>query len=1024
MKENLTYHRSLSTLHVGCVDPHAYLIPYQSAEAAKTGDRAKSDRFVSLCGEWNFRYFPSERELGDFLAPDADAGEWDRLTVPMSWQFCTDRDYDKPQYTNLRYPFPADPPHLPAEIPCGLYERTFDVDARALETYDIRLHFEGVDSCFYLYINGRFAAYSQVSHMTSEIDVTAFLRAGTNQIKVLVFKWCDGSYLEDQDKIRSSGIIREVYLLLRDKVHIEDLYVRTETAEPFASATVLADVTLCGAAEVGYRLVSPDGRELYTGKTRVEGAKTLAFGMEDPLLWSDETPNLYELYLTVGDEVIRQAVGVRKFEVRGKVVYVNGKKVKAKGVNRHDSHPKLGSATPPEHMLADLLLLKRANVNFIRTSHYPNDPRFAEYCDRLGFYLCDEADLECHGMQVIGNWDGLTDSPDWTEAYLDRAKRMMERDKNHACVLLWSVGNESGVGRNHRAMSEYFHERMPGCLVHSEDLSRRLDDRHEKGRPAEAFQARDYIDVDSRMYPSYAEIRETYLDNKKSTLPLFLCEYSHAMGNGPGDLEGYWKLIYSHDMFFGGCVWEMTDHSVDLGTPGHPRFLYGGDMGNKLNDGNFCVDGLVYPDRRPHTGLLELKQVLRPCRMEHVDTEKGSFTLRNHRYFTDLSDLDLYWRVESDGQVVRQGRIAGLSVAPGKSRRYSLPEGTLSGLEGISYLTVSYRQNRATVWADAGYEVGVEQLRLPAAERPLPARTPGLLARVFTLTAEADGFTVENGETVTHIDRLTGAVDSVRVSGRELLASPILPTVWRAPTDNDRKVRQFWEPMGWGKPGFRDARMQCRSCTVKETGADRITVAVAFVLGCDAAVPALRGTVEYRFAPGEGMVMAFDVNADFPAEARTLPRLGVQFTMPAGTEKLKYFGCGPMESYPDKRQAGLVGIYGCDVTDHFEHYVRPQENMAHTETHWVEVTDVSGVGFRITPADGTEDLSFNCSHFTPEQLTATNHDYELVPLEETVVNIDFRQAGIGSNSCGPSLGEEWRITPGSYRFAFRFEGSF
>ena len=1021
MKQNLTYHLSQEVLHMGCLEPHAYLIPYPSADAAKTDDRAQSDRFVSLCGEWNFRWFPSVREAGDFLAPESDAQPWDRLTVPMSWQFRLDRPYDKPQYTNMLYPIPVDPPHVPEENPCGLYMRTLTVDAETLETYDLRLHFEGVDSCFYLYVNGQFAAYSQVSHMTSEIDVTKFLHAGENQIKVLVFKWCDGTYLEDQDKIRSSGIIREVYLLLRDKVHVEDLFVRTETEEPFAAACVKAEVALNGAAEVGYRFVSPAGDTLADGSIQMDGKGTLSFGISNPQLWSDETPALYELYLTVGGEVIRQAVGIRKFEVRGKVVYVNGKKVKAKGVNRHDSHPQLGSATPPEHMIADLELLKRHNVNFIRTSHYPNDPRFPGLCDQYGFYLCDEADLETHGMQPAGDWDELTDGGLWTESYLDRARRMMERDKNHACILMWSVGNESGTGRNHRAMADYYHNRIPGCIVHAEDLSRRLiqpcEQSHVIADPNDLF-----IDLHSRMYPSYEEILDHYLKNKDCKIPLFLCEYSHAMGNGPGDLEGYWKLIYGYDQFFGGCVWEMTDHSVDIGTPGHPKFIYGGDLGHKLNDGCFCVDGLVYPDRRPHTGLLELKQVLRPCRLENVDLEKGAFTVRNYRHFTDLSDLDLFWKIEQDGKIVRQGRIAGLNIAPEKCRRYTLPEGTLKGLCGICYFTVSFRQNTANAWSDTGYEVGTEQLRLNTPAATIPAHNASLPAKNFALCEDAAGWVVTNGSTAAHIDRLTGAVDSMIVSGKEMLASPILPNLWRAPTDNDRYLRRTWEPMGWGT-GWLDARMDCRSCTVKEHTDTSIVLETSFTFGSDAGRPTLRGKLEYRFAPGCGMELRMDADASFKEEAWTLPRIGVQFAMPAGNEQLKYFGCGPMETYPDKRQAGLVGIYSCNVSDHFEHYVRPQENTAHTETHWVRVTDAAGHGLTVTPAQDTPTLSFNCSHFSPADITAAAHDYELTPSPLTFVNIDYRHAGIGSGSCGPRLRDEFRLPPAHYSFAFRFLGS-
>ena len=689
----LNCHATHKILHVGCVEPHAYFIPYQSDAAADTCNRGLSDRFVSLCGEWAFHYYDSVTKLPDFTAPAWSSEGADRLNVPMSWQLALGRGYDVPQYTNINYPFPIDPPHVPVDNPCGLYERTVEIDAETLAAKEIRLVFEGVDSCFYLYVNKKFVAYSQVSHMTSEIILNEHLHAGVNEVQVLVLKWCDGSYLEDQDKIRSSGIFREVYLLLRDRCHIEDLYIRKTLSDDFSRATLDAELTVTGDMEVTYRLVSPDGVEIASGTAKDK----LSIPVEKPMLWSDETPSLYHLYITAGTEHIREQIGFCRYEIKGKVLFVNGKKVKGKGVNRHDSHPYLGGATPMDHMLRDLYIMKSHNVNMVRTSHYPNDPRFLELCDRLGIYVCDEADIETHGMQYADNWDLLTDDADWGDAYLDRAKRMMERDKNRTSVLMWSVGNESGVGCNHRLMADYFHTRMPGCIVHSEDATRRL---LEKNRSAQ-FVA-DYIDVDSRMYPSVEDIERLYIKNPKAQKPFFLCEYSHAMGNGPGDLEKYWQQIYANDCFFGGCVWELLDHSVDIGEVGKPKFIYGGDMGTFPHDGNFCVDGLLYPDRRPHTGMLELKQVLRPCRAVAFDAKKGSVTLKNLRYFKSLSDLDLYWTVERNGKVIKQGRVCGLNVAPQHRRTYVLPIGEMS--DGFCYLNLSYRMSEARDWAEAGYE--------------------------------------------------------------------------------------------------------------------------------------------------------------------------------------------------------------------------------------------------------------------------------------------------------------------------------
>lgn len=1044
MKMDLSFLTDPQILHVGCEAPRAYFVPFGSVSAARTGNRAASNRFLSLCGDWDFRYCRSVRELGDFLAPDAPAFQ-EKLTVPMSWQMALDRDYDRPLYTNVRYPIPVDPPFVPDENPCGLYRRFFELDAEAIASRELYLNFEGVDSAFYVYLNGQFVAYSQVSHMTTEINVSGVARAGMNELLVVVFKWSDGSYLEDQDKIRLSGIFREVYLLLRDPIHLRDVFVRTPTAPDFSSASVNVDVDMTGNATLGYTLTAPDGGTVAEGTLPVDGKGTFSIPVSTPVLWSDEVPNLYELILTIGGEVIRLPVGVRRFEIIGRVVYINGKKVKGKGVNRHDSHPLLGAATPLEHMERDLMILKAHNINMIRTSHYPNDPRFYELCDRYGFYVCDEADIETHGMQVgsfgqpmtIESWSQLTDNPAWKAAYLDRAERMMERDKNHACVLFWSVGNESGCGSNHAAMSEYFHRRYPGCIVHSEDQTRLRCDL-EKGRIAPEHAALekmgDYADVDSRMYPGLKETEDLYLKNKKAAKPFFLCEYSHAMGNGPGDLEAYWERIYQYDCFFGGCVWEMLDHSVDVGTPGHPKYLYGGDYGNPVNDGNFCVDGLLYPDRRPHTGMLEYKQVLRPARISAFRSETGTFSIRNYRCFQSLSDLDLCWKLERNGKTVTEGKFPSLNVAPGHSRTYRIDPSVFAGLSGNCYLTFSFRSNAARPWADVGYEVGFEQFAVPAAAEA-PA-SPSLFRTTFSLAASEYDFTVTDGETVYRVDRLRGQIVSINNRGKEMLSAPVFLNVWRAPTDNDRKIRREWE-----SDLLHLATTRCDRCEVTEESDSTIVIHASLTLAAPSRRPVLRAELDYRFERGRGVVLdqklhvlsdeerlnllptvghpQIDTAGKDLTKKPVLPRLGVQFSMPKGTEKLRWFGLGPMEAYIDKRQAARMGLYASTVTDHFEHYVRPQENMAHDDTKWLEVSTEAGHGLLIAPAGETAKISFNCSHFSPLTLTQTKHDFELTPAEETIVNVDLRQAGIGSNSCGPELAPEYRIGPGDYRYAFR-----
>lgn len=1009
------YHRTQQTLHVGCERPHAYLIPYQSDAAADSGNRALSDRFLSLCGEWSFRYYDALYKVPDFTASDRTTDGAERLTVPMSWQMALGRGYDVPHYTNINYPIPLDPPNVPEDNPCGLYERQFEINAETLAAREVRMVFEGVDSCFYLYINHRFVAYSQVSHTTSEVILNDYLVAGQNTVQVLVLKWCDGTYLEDQDKLRLSGIFREVYLLLREKIHPEDLYVRGEVSEDLHHATVRAELTLNGTADVLYRLMSPDDVQVACGTVRAEdGTATITIPIETPTLWSDETPRLYRLYLTCGDEHIRQEIGLRRFEVKGRVLYVNGQKVKGKGVNRHDSHPRLGAATPMDHILRDLYIMKAHNINMVRTSHYPNDPRFLELCDRLGFYVCDEADLETHGFGVdAGDWGELTKSAAWAESYLDRAERMMERDKNHACILMWSVGNESGDGENHRLMADYFHRRMPGCIVHSHDASlqalRDYQEAEKHGKKLPTI-SQDYIDIDSGMYVSPEDIEKYYLKLPVAKKPFFQCEYSHAMGNGPGDLEAYWQQIYANDCFFGGCVWELLDHSVDVGTIAEPHYLYGGDMGTFPHDGNFCVDGLLYPDRRPHMGIRELKQVLRPCRATGFDAEKGTVTLHNLRYFTSLSDLDLYWTVERNGEVIRQGRVTELQIAPQHRRTYSLKWNEGEALNGFCYLNLYYRTNTATPWADAGYEVGFEQFELQT--EPMPVVQCAPMKRTFAVCEESARIIVTDGDCVYTIDRIRGLLSSVVGNGKELLSAPVTPTIWRAPTDNDRTVKERWYGQSYHK-----MQVHCRDCRTETAEAETIVVKATLILAAPARRPLLEIDVQYRFVRGQGVEMVQDVHVK--REKAFLPRFGVVFQMPSDYEQLAYFGRGSAESYVDKKQASRVSRYATTVTEHFEHNIRPQENMAHTETRWVQVGSLAGHGLLALNTEFCPSFSFNCSHFTAQQLTETAHDFELKPLQETVVHLDYRQSGIGSNSCGPDLPEALRLNETEFRFAVR-----
>ena len=1007
------YHQDPHKLHIGTEKHHTYFIPYENEDIARKGEREESERFRFLCGRWRFRWYSSLAEVEPISLLTPKASDFDEIDVPMNWQVLLSRGYDAPEYHDTDYPFFVDPPFVPTANPAGIYEKDVYVSAEELKSKTPYLIFEGVDSCFYLYVNGNFVGYSQISHATSEFCISQYLHEGSNQIKVLVLKWCDGSYLEDQDKIRLSGIFREVYLLWRDFVHIEDIYIRNAVSADLKSATVHTEILLNGKETLSYRFFDPEGCLLGEGTLAAEEKVRWDMDVDTPLLWSDETPYLYELIIRCGNEVIRQEIGLRRFEIRGRVLYVNGKAVKGKGVNRHDSHPELGAATPKEHMLRDLYIMKAHNINMVRTAHYPNDPRFLEYCDRLGFYVCNEADLEAHGMDYTAGFgrNTLSDDPEWTQAYVDRAVSLMERDKNHACVLLWSVGNESGIGENHRHMADYFHKRMPEAIVHSERYNYIEHLLRQKDPTVEGFErylAEPYVDIDSRMYATPEDCLENYILSKTATRPLFLCEYCHAMGNSPGDLKRYWDLSWNNDCFFGGCVWEFTDHAVNAGTASEPRYLYGGDFGEKIHEANFCMDGLVYPDRRIHTGLLEYRQILAPLILREFDAKSCTVTVKNRRYFTSSEDMEMYYTVEDDGVLVKDGLIGSLAVPPQEEKDIQLPLKEMS-LRGNAYLTLYFRTAKDTVWASAHHILGTEQIALHTAKKVLLVQNAGGALEIFS---ENRAVCVRDGEILYRIKESSGELFSIVLGKKEMLAAPLSFALWRAPTDNDRIICKEWRLLGYDR-----MKADCRAVKWEKKDADKVVLCVHIKLGADAQPLFAHLTLRYVFEAGKGITVSHELCLK-DAPKVTLPRVGLAFALQEGFGGLRYFGNGPMESYEDKRLASRVGLFESKVSEHFEHYLKPQENMAHTGTRYVELFDECGNALCISATDETPYFSFNASHYTPKDLTAAAHDFELVPRKETVVNLDYRQAGIGSHSCGPALAKEFSLLEREYRYSF------
>lgn len=998
------YWENPDMLHVNREPARAYYIPYDDIESASTRKRSLSPYYLTLNGTWKFNYHTSLKHVDDnFYAEDANVTGWDNLLVPSCWQT---NGYDQLHYTNTNYPIPCDPPFVPDDNPAGLYVRNFNVseDWREKEKYIV---FEGVNSCFYLWINGVLVGYSQGSRTPSEFNVTPYLRTGDNRIAVMVLKWCDGTYMEDQDMWRYSGIFRDVYLLARDKAHVRDVFIHQELSNDFRLGKLLCEMESTGSREVTLEIRDAEGRTLQSSKALIDGRGKIVLEIEEPVLWNAEKPYLYSVYVLSGEEVLTFRTGFRKIQIVDGVFLINGRAVKLKGVNRHESHPELGAVIPLNHMITDLNLMKRHNINTIRTAHYPNDPRFLELCDEYGFYVIDEADLEAHGMSSAEKWaegaiNRLSDNPDWEAAFVERAERMVERDKNFPCVIIWSLGNEAGYGVNHIAMARWTRMRDTSRPIHYEGAAARY-----KGSTNV-----DYLDMESHMYETVPFIEEYAKDHSK-TKPLFLCEYCHSMGNSPGDLQEYWKVIYQYPKLMGGCVWEWCDHGVKSETAdGKAYFAYGGDFGDKPNDGNFCIDGLVSPDRIPHKGLLELKQVIAPVRFEAKELMSGKVQLTNLYDFIDLSHLALHWKVEKDGVVIQQGHVMHLDAEPhGGQQMLTLPY-KLPQEKGRYFLTLSCREKLETCWSEPGYEIAFQQFELPAGKlqahphyQDHKVRSPWH-GHKLQVVPSGHLLVVEGFDFRHTFDLYHGTLSGLSRHGVNMLAAPSQWNIWRAPIDNDQPMKSKWMAEGYDR-----AEMKVYRCEWTQQSDEVVNVSVDYSLGGYIRYPLMHGTTVWRF-DNDGRV-SLRTEVKVREELPFLPRFGLQLTMPAGTEEVEYFGYGPHESYVDKRLSTQMSKYVMSVDDMFEYYIHPQENGSRYGTEWAIVSNRQGMGLRF---EASTPFSLQASHYKPEDLGAAKHDYELRPRKETIVNLDYKMSGIGSNSCGPELHEDYRLQEKEFSF--------
>ena len=999
------YYENLSVLHENTMPARAYYIPASRRMDNLVEHREESDRMQLLNGTWKFQYFNSIYDIQDsFFEKNYDTENFDEIQVPSVWQMA---GYDTHQYTNIRYPFPFDPPYVPQDIPCGVYVHTFEYsrDEKAPKSF---LNFEGVDSCFYVWINGSYIGYSQVSHMTSEFDVTDVLQDGTNTVAVLVMKWCDGSYLEDQDKFRMSGIFRDVYILKRPKQAISDYHIKTRIEDMLAKVEI--EMKFYSPLNVKISIEDRNGAVVALGSIAEEGTAVLEIA--SPELWNTENPYLYKLILETENEVIVDHIALRKIEIKDQVIYLNGQKIKFRGVNRHDSDPVTGFTINPEQITTDLTLMKQHNFNAIRSSHYPNAPFFYEMCDKYGFMVIDEADIEAHGPFMIyrkedtdynrfKRWnEKIADDPVWEEAIVDRVKLMVERDKNRFCIVMWSMGNESAYGCNFEKALEWTKNFDPERIT-----------QYESARYRNYDETYDYsnLDVYSRMYPALSEIQE-YLD-KDGSKPFLLVEYCHSMGNGPGDFEDYFQMIQDNDKMCGGFVWEWCDHAIAHGTAenGKTIYAYGGDHGEEIHDGNFCMDGLVYPDRTVHTGLLEYKNVYRPARVISYNKESGELVLHNYMDFDDLKDyVKISYELTQDGLVISKGILPEFSVAPhgeGKTNlKINVPE------NGKCYLKLIYHLKKELPLLDEDHilgfdeiEVSKEDTKCKLAEKWIPKTVVDSELQVNENDTQIH---IKGREFAYTIDKRTALFTEMKFAGREYLNHPMELNIWRAPTDNDMYIKSEWKKAHYDKAYTRAYTTE----VVQGKHGVKITSHASVV--AETVQKILDVTITWKIEAA-GKIDA-DIAVTKDDEFPDLPRFGVRMFLDKKLSAVRYFGMGPQESYCDKHQAASHGLYRADVGDLHEDYIRPQENGSHYDCEYVELNN-SRYGI---VASAEKAFSFNASYYTQEELEKKTHNYELTESDSVVFCVDYALNGIGSNSCGPVVLEQYRFDDVLFRFQF------
>ncbi|MBE6695237.1 MAG: glycoside hydrolase family 2 [Ruminococcaceae bacterium] len=917
--------------------------------------------YTLLNGKWDFRFYKRDSDEGK------NDPEWAKIPVPSCWQIY---GYESPNYTNISYPFPIDPPYLPADVPMGVYARDFEISDTERDTYIV---FEGVCSSLELYINGSYVGYSQGSHLQAEFDITKFVKKGNNRVVAKVRKWCTGSYIEDQDMFRFNGIFRDVYLLSRPKGHIKDISIKTEGNKILVDFEGSAEVTLL------------DGEKKLDSK---EAKCKVEFTVKDPVLWNAEKPKLYTLVFRYEGEIIRQRVGFVTYSVSDKYEFlVNGVPVKIKGMNRHDAHHENGWVMTDEEIRKDLLLMKEFNVNTVRTSHYPPTPKFLDMCDELGFYVMLETDLEMHGFvnrdagirsyDCIDNDEWICNREEWKVSFVERMQRAYERDKNHASIFSWSTGNESGHGSNHLAMIEYIRGKDDRRLIHCEDASRiaLTYDRPELAERTDMF---------SYMYTDYEALKE-YAESESTHQPYFLCEYSCSMGNGPGDLSDYMELFYKYPKLIGGCIWQWCDLTVFEGGVAK----YGGDFEGELShDAHFCCDGIVFADRTFKAGSYNLKYAY-----QYMSAELSGniIKVKNLYDFTNLNEYTLTYKVELDGEVV-ESRSGRYDLKPKESMEIPLtiPKKCKLG----AFVTLTLTDNE-------GNELAMKQLELPAeVVRELPRN-----ACKASITEDDYAVVIKAERASYTLSKSTGMIESIKKDGEEMLCAPVQLSAWRAPVDEEYWIKQKWIWHNiWEGENLDRAFIKAYDCKI-----EGVTVSFTGSLAGVARQPVMRYTLEYTLC--ENGELKVGLCGDIKEKAFYLQRLGFEFKTPESADRFSYYGMGPLENYCDMRAHARVDFYESDASSEYVRYVMPQEHGNHTKTKILCFKN--GLSFK-----AESEFEFNVSKYSTRAITDAKHWDELIPNKMTNIRIDYKNSGLGSGACGPALKKEYRLDEKHIEFAY------